>query len=94
MRVALGRGSTAEWRDEVLLGNCWTSENALELLQEWATEPCGEFGVGGIDEPDARLWVALMSVVLRGVASQRYLPHMLVAVAASADEILARTTSF
>ncbi|OHU15614.1 hypothetical protein BKG75_10980 [Mycobacteroides chelonae] len=63
-------------------------------MQEWVTEPCGEFGVGGIDEPDARLWVALMSVVLRGVTSQRYLPHMLVVAAASDDEILAWTTPF
>ncbi|AKC40926.1 TetR family transcriptional regulator [Mycolicibacterium phlei] len=89
------RGLLSGWAAEpngpmaVLLRNSMTSEDALELLREQVTDNAVSSVAATIDEPDARLRAALLSAVLMGIASQRYLLQLPDLAAASDDEIVA-----
>ncbi|ORB55456.1 TetR family transcriptional regulator [Mycobacteroides saopaulense] len=73
----------------VLLRNSMTSEDALELLREQVTDHAVSSVAATIEEPDARLRAALLSAVLMGIASQRYLLRLPDLAAASDEEIVA-----
>ncbi|MBA0046682.1 TetR family transcriptional regulator [Mycobacterium sp. NPDC050853] len=91
------RGLLSGWAAEpngpmaVLLRNSMTSEDALELLREQVTDHAVSSVAATIDEPDARLRAALLSAMLMGIASQRYLLRLPDLAAASDDEIVALT---
>lgn len=89
------RGLLSGWAAEpdgpmaVLLPNSMTSEDALKLLREQVTDHAVSSVAATIDQPDARLRAALLSAVLMGIASQRYLLQMPDLAASSDDEIVA-----
>lgn len=89
------RGLLAGWAAEpdgpmaVLLRNSMTSEEALDLLREQVTDQAVSSVAATIDSPDARLRAALLSALLMGIASQRYLLRLPDLAAASDDEIVA-----
>lgn len=89
------RGLLAGWAAEpdgpmaVLLRNSMTSQDALDLLREKVTDQAVASVAATIDAPDARLRAALLSAVLMGIASQRYLLRLPDLAAASDDEIVA-----
>ena len=65
-----------------------TSPDALELLRTQVTEQAVTSVAATIDGPDARLRAALLSAVLMGIASQRYLLQFPDLAAASDDDIV------
>ncbi|MFL0176754.1 MULTISPECIES: TetR/AcrR family transcriptional regulator [Mycobacteriaceae] len=72
----------------VLLRTAMTSPDALELLRTQVTEQAVTSVAATIDGPDARLRAALLSAVLMGIASQRYLLQFPDLAAASDDDIV------
>lgn len=72
----------------VLLRTAMTSRDALELLRTQVTEQAVTSVAATIDGPDARLRAALLSAVLMGIASQRYLLQFPDLAAASDDDIV------
>ncbi len=76
-------------RMAVLLRNSMTSQDALDLLREKVTDQAVASVAAATDAPDARLRAALLSAVLMGIASQRYLLRLPDLAAASDDEIVA-----
>ncbi|RIU32208.1 TetR/AcrR family transcriptional regulator [Mycobacteroides abscessus] len=89
------RGLLSGWAAEpagpmaVLLRNSMTSDDALELLREQVTDHAVSSVAATIDQPDARLRAALLSAVLMGIASQRYLLRLPDLAGASDDDIVA-----
>ncbi|MUM23246.1 helix-turn-helix transcriptional regulator [Mycobacterium sp. CBMA271] len=89
------RGLLAGWAADpdgpmaVLLRTSMTSTDALEMLREQVTEQAVSSVAATIEAPDARLRAALLSAVLMGIASQRYLLRLPDLAAASDDEIVA-----
>ena len=65
-----------------------TTRDALELLRTQVTEQAVTSVAATIDGPDARLRAALLSAVLMGIASQRYLLQYPDLAAASDDDIV------
>ena len=72
----------------VLLRTAMTSPDALELLRTQVTDQAVTSVAATIDGPDARLRAALLSAVLMGIASQRYLLQFPDLAAASDDDIV------
>ncbi|GCA97837.1 TetR/AcrR family transcriptional regulator [Mycolicibacterium sp. NCC-Tsukiji] len=72
----------------VLLRTAMTSRDALELLRTQVTDQAVTSVAATIDGPDARLRAALLSAVLMGIASQRYLLQFPDLAAASDDDIV------
>lgn len=72
----------------VLLRNSMTSADALEMLRGQVTDQAVDAVAATIDAPDARLRAALLSAVLMGIASQRYLLCLPDLAAADDGEII------
>ncbi|MCX8561037.1 TetR family transcriptional regulator [Mycolicibacterium mucogenicum] len=72
----------------VLLRTAMTSPDALELLRTQVTDQAVTSVAATIDGPDARLRAALLSAVLMGIASQRYLLQFPDLAAASDEDIV------
>ncbi|MGB8402441.1 MAG: TetR family transcriptional regulator [Mycobacterium sp.] len=72
----------------VLLRTAMTSPDALDLLRAQVTDQAISSVAATIDAPDARLRAALLSAVLMGIASQRYLMQFPDLAAASDEDIV------
>lgn len=72
----------------VLLRTAMTSPDALDQLRAQVTDQAVTSVAATIDAPDARLRAALLSAVLMGIASQRYLLQFPDLAAASDDDIV------
>ncbi|MEZ0053892.1 AcrR family transcriptional regulator [Mycobacterium sp. MAA66] len=72
----------------VLLRTAMTSPDALELLRTQVTDQAISSVAATIDAPDARLRAALLSALLMGIASQRYLLQFPDLAAASDEDIV------
>jgi len=72
----------------VLLRTAMTSTDALELLRTQVTEQAVTSVAATIDAPDARLRAALLSALLMGIASQRYLLQFPDLAGASDEDIV------
>lgn len=92
------RGMFRAWSAEpdtpmaVLLRTSMTSEEAAEKLRERVTAEVVEPIAAAIGAPDARLRAAVVSAILVGIASQRYLLHLRDLAEADTDQILALVT--
>jgi AcrR family transcriptional regulator len=83
-----GWSADADGPMAVLLRTAMTSPDALALLRTQVTDQAVTSVAATIDAPDARLRAALLSAVLMGVASQRYLMQMPDLAAADDQDIV------